>query len=473
MLTFSVKNATNNSTKLTALNLAYGQVEWVKSLKYDDIGIDEKEHPVEGIVKNNLYMNEDGSDPKVIEGIEYRIRTSIYWDADKSITKEPVPKARKKIDVYVEALNPITRKTNEYSVLETLITFEGERDPIIPGYMNIYAYYQSSTSQALQNVKIETKTELGASEMFVYTDREGKAIVVDLSEGNYLIKPTNYSKIPDFMTMPTKVTADKKNWDIEKKVEVPKWNKSNPPTYPNHTFLLDYPAKIKFKDISKYPVDLVIPLYPSLTRGTYSLEDGKVIADVTLKPRIDEIEKIKFWRLWTYDWGEKDSVSGEIFIDYNGERFYLSEYINDEIKEWDGVFDTTKKETVVDELLLTYGLKSEGKILKIDGKLAIEVEFTSRLKSLEEFEIELESDTVTIAIPKRIDDNNQVYSISYNPEKNKMMINFKTGFKLEDFIDINKSWNLKLTGNRAIEAENNFGMRLAPYKNESKLIRVN
>ncbi|HOE57799.1 MAG TPA: type II secretion system protein, partial [Bacillota bacterium] len=94
---YSVQYSKWNNIKLTAMNLAYTQLEWLKTLDYNtDLGLDETGYSPKGTVKQNLYLNESGSNPKTIEGIEYRLLTSIYWQSATAHTGDFVANATKK-----------------------------------------------------------------------------------------------------------------------------------------------------------------------------------------------------------------------------------------------------------------------------------------------------------------------------------------------------------------------------------------
>ena len=106
MSIYAVQFAKWNNIKLTAMNLAYSQVEWLKTLEYKDLGLDSVGYSPKGIVKEDLYLNESDTNPKTIEGIEYSSLTNIYWESAESTTGDFLANATKKVDVIVRAKDP-------------------------------------------------------------------------------------------------------------------------------------------------------------------------------------------------------------------------------------------------------------------------------------------------------------------------------------------------------------------------------
>ncbi|HOM43963.1 MAG TPA: type II secretion system protein, partial [Bacillota bacterium] len=55
--TYSIQHSRWNNIRLTAMNLAYTQVEWLKTLDYNsELGLDSAGYSPSGTVKENLYL---------------------------------------------------------------------------------------------------------------------------------------------------------------------------------------------------------------------------------------------------------------------------------------------------------------------------------------------------------------------------------------------------------------------------------
>lgn len=122
MFIISAKSNSHNEIKMNALNLAYSQIEWIKGLKYEDIGLNEKNFVPFGIIKKDKYMNNE--DIVTISGMDYKLKTNISWEESSSFYEGKIANAIKKIEVIVYAKNKFNGIKKEYVNLDTLITYE-------------------------------------------------------------------------------------------------------------------------------------------------------------------------------------------------------------------------------------------------------------------------------------------------------------------------------------------------------------
>ncbi|MFA7412196.1 MAG: prepilin-type N-terminal cleavage/methylation domain-containing protein [Tissierellaceae bacterium] len=321
MVTYSVKFTKWNNIRLNALNLAYTQVEWIKSLDFDKIGIDIEGYSPFGIVDQDKYM--DREHEPVIADTRYSIFTNIYWQGETSTTGEPVPQAIKKVDVTVEAMDLSSGKQKEYAVLGTLITREGERVFSEPGSVEIFVYMRSPN-----NPEKSIKVGMGLNKTlshFTNTDDDGRALFAGYSQGTYYVEPLSL-KNKEIVVLPDGVEGQSgsQNWRAYRQISIPKWNKDNPPTYPSESFLVDFPGYIEVLDISNDAKNFEIVIKP--TGDSYMPNEGEDADHMSLKLKLKDIQGIKFWRMWKYEYHIKD----------NDNIYFLEGEENQEI--WDGVF---------------------------------------------------------------------------------------------------------------------------------------
>lgn len=448
MAMYGIKYAKWNNIRLTALNLGYSQVEWLKTLDYDYLGLDISNYSPNGIVKGDLYMNEENSSPLEIEGIEYTLNTNITWKEAKSSTNEPVPTATKKIDVTVEAKDPFSSIKREYSVLGSLVAKESERDPTYPGHLKIYTFFQEA-SFPKKNVMVKVSYDSGGLVSLTNTDDEGRALIGNLNEGKYKVEPISWEH-SELMVMPNGVMNNIPNpmYQVEKNILIPKWDKNDPPSYSSNSFYIDLPGYVNLLQSDIYP-NATLSIKP--TNGSYNPPEGEPIDHMLLKTSLEKINHTKLWRLWTYGYD----------ITFENENYYLIEKENGTL--WDGSFDMNKiYEASYEELLLAFGLKNSGALRKTNDGLnrinEIYVEFTSEISSLELLK------SVKFCINNIIIDSTTYTISSVNNGKNdKIKITFNNPsieitedeiyFEIIDFSTL----------------ENNYGMKLAKDLNKCTL----
>lgn len=445
MSIYAVKYTKWNNIRLTALNLAYSQVEWLKTLDYKDLGLNISGYSPKGKVEPNNYM--ENSYPVEINGVKYKLYTSIYWENAISSTGEPVPQAIKKIDVTVEANDLNSGGIKEYAVLGTLVTMEGEREYSEPGHIIAKVYLRSVNSE-IKNVKIG----LGQSQVYTEytnTDEKGEALFGNLNYGEYKIEPISW-KYDYLMTMPNGIEKDNKGiekWRSSKSVIVPKWdkNKIDEVVYPTESFLIDLPGSLNIIKNEKYPMDILISIKP--TGESYIPSEGESPNHMLLTATIKDINNIKFWRLWNYEYVVTKNEEKYLFVD------------NSTNKLWDGRFDTSNLSSQSNiDLFLAFALDEEGTFTKeTDYPSRIKeiiIGFTSSVINHQDIEFQLNNNLIS----------NDLYSIT--PVQNKNNTKFRITFNQP--ID-NYSDNIELKIINSKEILNNYGMYLSQDKNISIL----
>jgi prepilin-type N-terminal cleavage/methylation domain-containing protein len=470
MVTFAYKSSRWNSIKSTAMSLAQNQIEWLKTLNYDDLGL-KGDYDPNGIVERNLYMNDENTNPLKIDAIEYKMKTNIYWKEAKSTTGEYVADAMKEVDVVVEARDVLNGKSKKYSILGTIISFEGERSPTPPGHLEVYAYWRN-LDNPMKNVKIELKNKLNNSLIkSALTNDEGRAVFTSLklNEGDYIIIPTK-CEFEDMMIMPNGVKGinSNKEWDIEKVLHAPKWDPKNPPNYTDYTFYLDRPGYLRFPNNYHYPKDGELSIRP--TSESFTPPAGSKRDDYTLNLSLNRLNGVKFWREWIYEY---TVIDGD-------DIYFITDKDSSEEKEWDGSFDFIEDESTIKNIELAFGIKNLDEIknekIKSNDVLTFEVEFTSVATGLENMKFSF-NDVIIDDSFKRYDNKNDFEKdLSSSKEKKKSYLiepldegEFHRKIKIYIYPAISTYNNSKLNEFRILNPEvisNQYGIKLAKYKSE-------
>ncbi|WIV11018.1 type II secretion system protein [Proteiniborus sp. MB09-C3] len=413
MSIYSVKYAKWNNIRLNALNLAYTQVEWLKTLDYDDLGLDISGYSPRGIVKDDYYMNDN--DSVTIKGVKYHVTTGVYWEGSESSTGEPVPQATKKVDVVVEAKDVFTGEIKEYSVLGTLISREGERIPTLPGQVKVSATLRGA-NEGVKNVMIG----LGQSTLystFANTDGGGIALIGNLMNGAYKVQPIKWSYF-EIMVMPNGVNAASSDWKLDKEVIVPKWDKNNKPKYPEINFYIDLPGYIALPVDNKYPKAAKVEIKP--TGESYIPSEGESEEHMLLEVSIEELISIKFWRLWNYEYTIENGEDRYFFT--RSETGYL----------WDGKFDIDDlNKATTEKLDIVFALDENSVYKKTNNKLTeIIINFTSQVNNIELMEFTLNDELIDksyYTITQIISGKNNAFKITLDGSKNftEDIINFE------------------------------------------------
>lgn len=361
-----------NNIKLAAMNLAYSQIEYLKAeaaKDYDKLGIDLQGYSPKGIIKEDLYMNELGTNPITIEGIQYKLLTSIYWESARASNGEFVANAMKKADVTVKAKDIFTGIEKTYSVLGTLIAREGERDPANNKPLLVKVITGESFTEPAKNVMIIVNNTSNTLVNWGRTDERGEVFFTELEKPKiYRVCPKEWDK-GDMMGRPTGLDDTKKAYIFYDSVEI----KDTVNDYIEHTQYVDYPGYIDLQGHSGYPYYSDVILSSKLIlRPNYTPPDG-VMIDLDLNTNLKELKNLKIWRSWVYD---KYSITD------GTDTYYFIE--KDTYNLWDGRFPYIDGSITKKELLLGYGINQNignATCKNIHAnKYEIEFEFTSKFK---------------------------------------------------------------------------------------------
>lgn len=431
MSMYSVKYAKWDSIKLNALNLANSQIEWLKSYDYEKLGLNKPDYDPKGEIEEDKYMNEH--EIVEIEGVEYRVYTNIYWVGRKSTTGEPVPDALKGIDVIVEAKDLYSGKTKRYSVLETMVTREGEREPKEPGQLTVYTFFRDANTP-IDGVKVQLDNG-----KIAYSNMEGEAFFANLSAKEYTVKPISWiGKGEDIIAKPKDVNNSKSQWIYEETVEVKDWKKSGGEfIYPEVNFYIDFPGYIKFPENSNYP-NFKISIGPKIEPPEGISSDDYLKIATT----IEELKNLKFWRLWPYEYeicpGEGDNKDTYFLVDEYGTI-------------WDGTFKLSDiYKPTYEKLELGFGLIEEGTFKWEEGKITeINIYFTSSIIDIESMEFSI-NDQEEIITAEKGDDGNIL-----TQEDKKTTITLTNPIEIEsdeltfEIVKINENHNMRLVKNKS------------------------
>lgn len=379
----SLKFSKWNNIKLTAMNLAYSQVEYLKAeaaKDYDQLGIDAEGYSPKGIIKEDLYMNESGTNPITIEGIEYKLLTSIYWESARSTSGEFVANAMKKADVTIKAKDVFTGVEKNYSVLGTLITWEGERKALNNKPLLVRVITGELFTDPAKSVKVVVNNTSDTLVNWGRTDEKGEVYFTELEKNKtYRVYPEEWDK-GDMMGRPTGLNNTKNSYIFYDEVEI----KDIVSDYIEHTLYVDFPGYIDLQSHSGYPKypDEFLNNSKLILKPDYTPPEG-VIVNLDLSTNLKELKGLKIWRSWAYD---KYSIT-------NGtDTYYFIE--KDTYKLWDGRFPYISNSITKKELLLGYGINQNLGNATCKNTHSqdyeIEFEFTSEFKgNLEDIKFSL------------------------------------------------------------------------------------
>lgn len=355
IFTFGLHSSTQGKSELEATKIATNQIEWLKMLDYnEELGLNKPGYKPHGLVDGNLYMNEPDSNLLDINGTKYKVKTKIYWDrSNTSIDNGEILTASKKVEVSVYSFNPFSKKEEKTVVLNTLISFEGERSPVENG---IKVFVKWKVDEPKKNVLIKAS---GSQVYFAYTDSEGEAIIADksLAKGSYNITPLEWD-LGDMMVKPLGVMGKYPNqtWLQSNILEVPDDLNSK------CSFTVDYPARIKISN-KNIPKSLKITLEPLVDLNNFKLNLP-----------FNKLEKANLWWDWDYNY--------EVVNENNNlERYFLTDLRTKQ--EWDGKFDQPENKVSCKELKLNFGILENETVFKKDEEIkTIGLKFTAPIKEI-------------------------------------------------------------------------------------------
>lgn len=359
-----------NNIKLTAMNLAYSQVEYLKAeaaKDYDKLGIDSLGYSPKGIIKEDLYMNELGTNPITIEGIQYKFLTSIYWESARASNGEFVANAMKKADVIVKAKDPFSGIEKEYSVIGTLISDEGERTPTDNVPLKVIVIKGEDFNNPVKNVKVVVNNIDDKLVNWGMTDELGVVLFSELEKDTtYRVLPEKWDR-GDMIGRPNGIAGSFPNQSYiyykEAKVE----SLTNPTEVVLH---VDFHGYISLKSDLEETIFNEILENSKLTLKPYYTAYDENNVNLELETKLNSLGNLKLWRIWKYTHEIKCGSNTYYFLD------------KETNEQWDGTFEYIEEKPTIKELYLGFGV-NEGKkatVTHINGKIyRIEIEFTSEI----------------------------------------------------------------------------------------------
>ncbi|AKL95274.1 prepilin-type N-terminal cleavage/methylation domain-containing protein [Clostridium aceticum] len=295
---FGIKSSVFHRTTMSAAQIASNQLEWLRTLDYDDdLGLVGGYTP-SGIVNENLFQNKPNTDPYVVDGVEYRVRTRISWEDDVSITGRQVDDARKKVDVVVYAYNPFTKAESEYSLLGTMFTFEGQGSPTTPG-IRVYVSLGDAPGAGVHRALIEMTGDAGN---LAFTDVNGRAVFPNLPQGvgNYFIKPLSWDYPAKMMVRPHNV-EDLSNYNDQRWI----YSRKAVGVPSDVSFCVDFPGYLQF--LNNTVPNILIWLNPYGTEADGIREPNPAPTPPRRVGLTTSLEKLKekiveLWPHWQYEY---------------------------------------------------------------------------------------------------------------------------------------------------------------------------
>ncbi len=437
--TYSVQYSRWNNIKLTAMNLAYTQVEWLKTLDYNtDLGLDSAGYSPSGTVKENLYLNEAGSDPKLIGGIEYSLLTSIYWESAESSNGDFVANAIKKADVAVRARDPISGTEKVFSVIGTLIAFEGERTLSSYVPLKIRTITGEDFTEPAKNVKVIVNNLSNTLVSWSRTDEKGEAFFTELANAQYNVFPEEW-EAGDMAARPTGTTGavNNEDWIYHVRLEV----KATGNDFIEQIFYVDHPAYIV---LTGYTEALMNSSYVKLD-PVYDPPEGDTGA-YDLDTDLTRLLTKKIWRAWDYEHSITSGANSYYFVE------------KDTGNLWDGSFDYIENETTRKELKLAYGLKEGSFKREADGSITLTVEFTSEINGIDTMAFSLyEGDT-------QVPCTGVTITQAVSGVNSKFLINLRTTYSITE-----DTLRFEVDNKEADTLVNEYGMKLVQNRNYCSL----
>ncbi len=443
MSAYSIKFSKWNDIRLTAMNLAYSQTEWLKTLDYKtELGLNQTGYSPQGTVKSNLYMNKTGSDPLIIEGIEYRLLTSIYWESAESTNGDFVANATKKLDVTVIAKDPLLGTQKTYSVMGSLVAFEGERIPSSNVPLKVRVISGENFDKPAKNVKVIINNISNTLITFGLTDNEGKVYFTELINAKYNVIPDSWQG-GDMMSRPTGITGtgNDQSWRFNELIEIKALDAGK-----------DFVEQVVSVD---YPGYIVIPSYPSALmdntiitmKPKYTPPEG-VMMELNMNTNLTKLISKKIWRAWEYDYTMKRSNDVYYFADANNGNL------------WDGKFPYMDGAITNRNLKLSFGMNTGSFKKELNGTVTLEIEFTSEITgNINDMLYTLYDGATALNI------TNPIITQSVPGKNNKFKINLSTNPAISGN-------SLKFVIDNAAEdiIKNTYGMKLVQDRNYCDLI---
>lgn len=371
VFTFMIRSSTHEQQKFVAHQLASSQLEWIKTIEYEKIGLNKAHYQPKGIIEEDLFMNELHTNPYVAENNSYRVHTKISWQKEKSHTGEIVGTAVKIAEVSIYVYNPFLKKEKIITSLSTAIAFEGERTPKNLAYIEVYTL--GSNDDPKKNVNVDLRGPMIST---TYSDQKGRALFGEVLDGNYEVDIISWDEGP-LMVKPLDVRGSFPNqrYISSQKTKI-QWKKEET-EYPPLKFYLDWPTKFALPSSRLYPEDSILEIQP--TKESLPFPEGAPEDFMKLSIQLKDINSTSFWWQWKYDYK----------LINQDEEFFI--FLKDEKEEWDGYFVAPQKGGTLYPINLYVGVINKGnfyeELVNKEGEAktlkVIEIDFTSYLTGWE------------------------------------------------------------------------------------------
>ena len=439
MFILSTRTNKKNEIKMNALNLAYSQMEWIKGLKYDDIGLNDENYKPYGIIEKDEYMNEENV--ITIESTDYIVNTNISWKEATSLLEGKVANAIKRVEVTV--YKKLNNEKKKCASLDTLITYEHEGEP--QEFGNLYVYiFMKNKENPIQNMRIRLTRNSGIVEK-TNTDREGLASFGGLEDGEYIIVP----EIGEQLLMFEPTGVENNNYVTRKTIYIDRNNKE----------IYFYGEKPVFLEIDKiYPDSFLVWFQPD--KNSLEIPEG---ADsnkyMKITRSLNSINNTKLWWKWRYKY--------EVLQQDTDNKYFLVDKRYDKV--WNGEFEEPGSNIERKNLYLCVGMNDETsfKVSNENGKdiIKIELEFSAPVKGFENMKFKIDDEEIT---------DSPYYNCSIGKDNGDSNFGKRVIINIEDKenrLNIKNDSEIKIMNPEILEDQ--YGIKVASSMNKSVLKNIN
>ena len=317
MFVFISEASQNKRVRLIALKLASSKIEEIRALPYDQVGT------VEGNPKGVIPQEEKVD----IEGIEFTVKTRIWWVDDPSDNDasghDPLPYDYKKVQVTVTSPSLFTGEVVKTADISTLVAKEGEDKILSGGNLKVLVergYYFTPGQEKMEGVKIDlVKKNSPGTIQTAWTDYKGEILFAALDEGPYIVKPD--VGIQGMMVKPT---------DVEKEVDVVER------VTQNCIITVEYPCYLEIKLVEK-GTDKPIKAEGKLKLSTSDMELPPIDFTTDNNGIISSDTIGELWPAFGDAYDVTVSVDG----------YFVYRLKNDRNPPWNGTFTEPKQKKVI------------------------------------------------------------------------------------------------------------------------------
>jgi len=182
LFVYVAESAQANKARLVATKLASNEIEFIRSLPYQEIG--------------NVGGNPEGDIERektiVINGTPYTIITDIWWVDDPSDDVDgfdPIPYDYKRVQVTVSSPSVFSEAVVQTLNIDTLATLEGGEEAFPGGNIRasvIRGWVEADEMTPIQNVRIDLEDGPDAPQT-LWTNEFGQALFAIIDEGHYTV----------------------------------------------------------------------------------------------------------------------------------------------------------------------------------------------------------------------------------------------------------------------------------------------